>query len=375
MKEYQKDPDWPRLRASMYVTRNMPEKALDSIRDAIQLSQGQPQRILPLMQDYLNILARLKKYRDLLAECNQLLTNADLAKSSWWVYQMRGIAYAYSDGKRADAINDFDKALEIAGRLKSDDAVAVIIQSIADTIGVDRAIERCEREAAKGDNHWRVILTYLYLTNKEYRKAEDTIELVLNVEPGKLNAAEKEAAYGVAGSVYMLTAHFEKARDVYEKLLEQSPEDTVSLNNLACIWAESLDKPDPVKALTYSSKALEVMNKRGITDPNIMDTHGWVLVCSGQPAKGVDFLRVAIDKKPMMETYYHLGMALLKQNSGIDAQLQFDRAHKMLEEKKAKSQPTDAKFEAHLNDAMVKAKQLINGTPATAPVSSGTGAP
>ena len=144
------------------------------------------------------------------------------------------------------------------------------------------------------------------------------------------------------------------------------------MNNLACIYAECLDKPDTKEALKYSGRAIEVMQERAMQDANILDTHGWVLTCDGQPEKGVDFLRASLDKKPMMEAYYHLGVALLNQSKGIEAQLQLDKARKMLEDKKNKGQPTDAKLESHLNDALFKVKQLVNGA-ATVPVTSGTG--
>ena len=371
MKEFEKDPDWRSLRSKMWVTRNQPEKALDSIRDAIRLSQGQPQRTLPLMQDYLSILARLKKYRELLAECNDLLKNPELAQSAWWVYHMRATAYANMGDKRVEAITDFDKALEITSRLRSDDASVLIIQSIADTIGLEEAISRCEREAAKGDSHWRVILTYLYFSKKDYVHAEATIERVL-ADSAKLTPAEKETAYGVAGSVYMLTGEYKKASDVYEKLLDTSGEDTVALNNLACIWAEYQEKPDPAKALVFSRKAMEVMQKRGFPDANILDTHGWVLTCNDKVDEGITFLTASLDRKPMMETYYHLGVAYLKKNLIPEAQQQLERARKMMEDRKNKGQPTDARMETALNESLVKAKQLMNA-PTTSPVTSGTG--
>ena len=151
IKGYEKDSDWPRLLASMWTSRDKPENALDAIRDALKLAQGDVPKTMRLVQDYLNILDKAKKYRDLLAQCDELLNTPGLADSSWWIYQMRAVAYAHTDGKRAEALTDFDKALEIAGKIRSDDATAVIIQGIADTIGVDEAIIRCEREANKGD--------------------------------------------------------------------------------------------------------------------------------------------------------------------------------------------------------------------------------
>ncbi len=372
MKEFEKDPDWPRLRSNTLIARNQPEKALDAIREAIRLSKGQPQQTVPLMHDYLNILARLNKYAELLSECNELLKNPELAQSAWWVYHMRATAYAKLGNNKSAAMSDFDKALEISGRVRTDDATVLIIQTIAETIGLEEAIARCEREASDGNTHWRVILTYLYFSKKDYVNAEATIEGVL-ANAAKLTPAEKETAYGVAGSVYMLTGEYIKAESSYSKLLGINPEDTVALNNLACIWAEYLDKPDTTKALVYSHKAMDVMQKRGFPDPNIMDTHGWVLTSNNQVDEGIIYIQAALDRRQMMEAYYHLGVALLKKNLIPEAQQQLDRAHRMLEDRKNKGQPIDAKLETRLNESLAKAKQLMNAPPATAPVSSGTG--
>lgn len=371
MKEYEKDPIWASIRATSWVTRNQPEKALDAIREAIRLSQGQPQQTLPLMHDYLNILATLKKYRELIVECNDLLKNPELAKGAWWIYHLRGTAYARIGDKKSDAMTDFDKALEISSQLRNDDATVLIIKTISDTIGQEEAIARCEREASNGDAHWRVILAYLYLSKKDYANAEGTIERVLS-DTAKLTKPEKETAYGVAGSVYMLTGEYTKAEAAYSKLLEINGDDTVALNNLACIWAEYLDQPDPAKALVFSRKAIDVMEKTGFPDANIMDTHGWVLTSNNQLDEGIRYIQASLDRRQMMEAYYHLGVAQLKKNLIPEAQQQLDRAHKMLEDRKNKGQPTDAKLEARLNESLAKVKQLMNA-PATAPVSSGTG--
>jgi len=127
------------------------------------------------MQQYFNVLVQLKKYRELGGECESLLKNPQVAESGWWVYQLRGIANGHIE-KKAEALTDFDKALSIASHIGNTDAAVAIVQSIADTIGLPEAIARCEREAAKGDNQWRVILTYLYYSTQDYAKAESTIE-------------------------------------------------------------------------------------------------------------------------------------------------------------------------------------------------------
>jgi tetratricopeptide (TPR) repeat protein len=291
-----------------------------------------------------------------------------VADSGWWVYQLRGIANGHTDGKKPEAMADFDKALAIAARTGNTDIAVAVISSIADTIGLQPAIDRCEREAAKGDNQWRVILTYLYFSTQDYAKAESTIEKVLS-ENDKLTPREKETALSVAGQVYMLAQDFKKADEAYQKLLAMVPDDMASLNNLACLWVDGMDPPNPAKALTYSTKAFDLAKKAGIPDANIMDTHGWVLVCNQQLDDGINYLQASLERSatgrgPAMDTHYHMGMAMLKKNRGAEALRSLEKARKMLEERKNNHQPTDVKLETRVNDGIVKAKQMVANTSA-----------
>jgi tetratricopeptide (TPR) repeat protein len=314
----------------------------------------------------MTVLLRLKKYGELQHECDEVLKVPGVGESGWWIYQKRAEALA-NEQKRVDALNDYDKALEIAGKLRNDDAVAAIIQSISENIGKAEAIKRAETKANAGDNHWRVILTYLYFSESRFEDASRVIEQVMS-ELDKLTPKEKEAAYGVAGSVYMLSTNYARALDVYEKLLVLNPEDTVALNNLACLWTEYLDKKDPAKAVTYSTRALEVMQKNTVPDPNVLDTHGWALINANQVDSGIEFIQTAIDRRPqMMEAHYHLGVGLLKKQLAPEAVRELEKAKKMMDDRKNKGQPTDTTVESKLNEALVKARLQLNG------VSAGTG--
>jgi tetratricopeptide (TPR) repeat protein len=379
---FRNDPDWKRVEAMMWLSRDKPDKAESSIKQGIQMVQGQVDRALPLIQDYLGILARQKKFRDLQGECNELLKRPELAKL-YWVYQMRGVGFAGMDGHRAEALTDFDKALAITSTENNQDGMAIVIQTVADSIGIDEAIARCEREAAKGDNHWLVIKAFLYFTKHDYPKAEAAIEQVLAQVDSLKTETERQTAYGVAGSIYMLTGEYVKAQIAYSTLLKMKPEDTVSLNNLACVWSDYMDPPDPAKALTYSAKAIEIVQRGGLQpDPNLLDTHGWALVCNNRLDEGIGFIQDAIDRsprKPMPEAFYHLGQALLKKNLGPEAQAQLERAKKLLDDRKNKGQQTDVKMEARLIEALGKARQLngitdpVPTAPTTAPAASGGG--
>jgi tetratricopeptide (TPR) repeat protein len=369
MKDFAGDPVWYRVRAMEWQARKNPEKALEAIRMALQLSRAQPDHTLPLMQDYLNILASAKQYDTLKSECDGLLAKPDMAMDAWWVYRLRGVALAKLNQNEA-ALNDFDKALEIVGRIRrgpaDDDMLMVIIQTIGETVGRKPAIERCKQriEKAENGNHWRVLLAYMYFAESDFKNAEATIEQALQ-NAGTLTRAEQEEAYGVAGSIYMLAGSYEKAADAYTKLLEIKPEDSVSLNNLACVYADYLKTPDPAKALTYSTKALEVAQKvGGPLDPNVMDTHGWVLVCNDRLDEGIDYLRQAInqlDRKPLMETHYHLGMALLKKKFGPEAQMQLNLAFTQMKERENKGQPVDKLIKDRLTAGLLEAKRLMAG--------------
>jgi tetratricopeptide (TPR) repeat protein len=364
MPDFRKDPDWWRVEAQMWAQRKEDEKSLTAIREALRLSAGQPQRIVPLMQDYLMVLIKLKHFPELESEAGELLKSPQIVDSGWWVYQARAIAEA-RQGQKQEALDDFDKGLEITNRLRNDDGTMMIVQSISDTIGVDQAIARLEKEAAKGDNHWRVIIVDLYLNKQDYPRAQAKVEALL-ADIDKLKPSEQEATYVVAGLTYMLSGKYEQARSMYEKLLAVQPNDTVALNNLACLYSDDLNPPDAAKALGFSTRAFELMQKSGQMDPNVLETQGWILVRNNRVDEGISNIQMALDRRAIMEGYYHLGYAFLQKKLALEAQAALERAQKMLNDRKDKGEPIDAKLQSSITDTLAKAKSMANG-PATAP--------
>jgi tetratricopeptide (TPR) repeat protein len=285
---------------------------------------------------------------------------------------MRASALAHQ-GKKQEAMPDYEKALGIAARAHSDEGTAQTIQSIADSIGVDQAIQRLEEQAKGGEDRWRITMVELYLRKGDTARASSKADqLVADADAGKLNSKgpdgrdrdDRPNAYGVAGMTYMTTGQYDKAASTYDKLLKIVPEDTVALNNLACIWVDFHQPTDPAKALTYSTKAIEITQKAGISAPDLLDTHGWALTCSGRVDEGIGFLQRALERRQMLDARYHLGMALLKKNLGPEAQVQLAQAQKLIEERKHKGQPVDKKLEDGVAEAMTKAKALANGSSA-----------
>ena len=91
----------------------------------------------------------------------------------------------------------------------------------------------------------------------------------------------------------------------YQAALKIDPDNTLILNNLAYVMAES---GDPT-ASQYAERAY----RQAPFNPNVVDTYGWALVQNGQTAKGVEVLRSASNLAPgNPDIRLHLGKALLK---------------------------------------------------------------
>jgi tetratricopeptide (TPR) repeat protein len=344
---FDRDPDWWRVASAMWITRKDPDKALAAIRKAIQLMQGQPpQRQLSLMQECMDILAKAKRYDELEAECSDILRNPQFAISAWWAYQQRAIA-RFNLGRKEAAARDFDAALRIAGTSNAKEAPAAILQSIADTLGLDDAIARAEREAAKGDMQARALLPYEYFTKKDYPKALAAADAAL-ADVSKLSDSQKQTVYGVLGSIHMANANFPKARAAYTALLGVDPDDVTTLNNLAVLYADFLQPPDPKKALQYSEHATQVLKQTRRSDPGVLDTYGWSLVLTGSLDAGIERLRLAQGQHETVEVDYHLGAALSRKTDKSAARAELEKALKLVDPNKT----SDARLKPKIEKAL-----------------------
>jgi putative PEP-CTERM system TPR-repeat lipoprotein len=102
------------------------------------------------------------------------------------------------------------------------------------------------------------------------------------------------------------------AREQYESLLKDLPDDPAVLNNLALIYQHDGDP----RALDYARKAI----LKAPDNPQIVDTLGWLLAQNDDIAGGVKLLRRAHDLSPLdLDTQYHLAYALNQTGKKDDA--------------------------------------------------------
>jgi tetratricopeptide (TPR) repeat protein len=180
---------------------------------------------------------------------------------------------------------------------------------------------------------------------------------------------DKLTTLNVAGTIYMMNSEYDRARGAYEDILKLKPDDMAAMNNVACMLAEYGSSADPKKALEYSTRAYDLMLSRNLSDPNLLDTHGWVHVLCGGPNVdvGIEFLNDAIRSGDLPEAHFHMGEAMLRKKLPEDAAKSFARASEILEERERKGQPVDQKLRQRIDESAYKAEAAIKAARITGP--------
>ena len=109
----------------------------------------------------------------------------------------------------------------------------------------------------------------------------------------------------VLANSHLLQGNLKKAMADYERILKQGPDTVVALNSLAWLYHQGGDE----RAIRLAARAHEVDPK----NPDVLDTYGWLLVQTGDPAEGVGMLQRAVDAAPSRASIrYHLGAGLVR---------------------------------------------------------------
>ncbi|HEY0007777.1 MAG TPA: tetratricopeptide repeat protein, partial [Tepidisphaeraceae bacterium] len=288
---------------------------------------------------YYDLLLRAKAYRDLLAE-----SEADLKddRGAWQIYRLRGIAYRRQD-QRLEAQREFDAAYNLVSAAGNWQGVALVVNTIAQELGVKLAISKVE-PLAKSDLEARMLLTSLYERDNNLPAALAQVERTLADRP-RLDPRQLDSALQAAGSLYlrMNPPMSEKARQVYEELSQRYPDDLALLNNLASVMGMPGSGGTPQKAVEYSTKAYDLSLKlpEGTLTPYIWDTHGWLLVQTGKVSEGIDLLRKAADTAKFPDAHLHLAEALMLQKDFDGAAQALEQAGQLADTMARENKPLD----------------------------------
>lgn len=108
------------------------------------------------------------------------------------------------------------------------------------------------------------------------------------------------------------------AAEQYRYMSAKIPNNLVLLNNLAYALAQIKDK----QAVQVAEQAL----KLAPDNPSTLDTMGWALVQTGQPAKGIAYLQKSLSKAPDAgDIQYHYAAALAASGDKTHAQNELER--------------------------------------------------
>ncbi len=127
------------------------------------------------------------------------------------------------------------------------------------------------------------------------------------------------------GGTYTMLKMEEKALELYNQVVQVRPNDVVTLNNMAYILADKLNRPDD--ALKYIERVMRYRSQ----DHNLMDTYGFVLLKKGKINRAIEEFEKSMSIQPTSIASYHLALTLKKAEDYQGALKALREAKKLLE--------------------------------------------
>jgi tetratricopeptide (TPR) repeat protein len=311
-----------------------------------------------LVHDYFYVLLQANT-----SDNNELLLKesekyASDPRTSWFVFNDRGMAKA-ALGDSSGAAAEFQIALDRCGIENSDADAHIVVSSLSNALGIDKALELV-LPRAQNSTAWKMIAISLYITKKDYPNAIKLADAALPTANGLTPEARMQLFRDA--SVLYLTANppmADRAMDVFQRMLAINPDDVDALNSMACVASDYSAHPDLAQALTWSQHAFDIIQKSGHVDPRIYDTQGWILIQSGQPNEGIDVLHQVIDQADFPDIHYHLAVGYLKIQRPEDAKQELTAASDVISRKKAVNEYVDPSLTAKIASASKEADDMI----------------
>lgn len=229
------------------------------------------------------------------------------------------IIESYRDQKQwADASRTAHEAVK---KLPNDNALKLVLASqLADDGKVDEAIQMA-KSLLKGtaeDRETYIGLSQIYARLKRWKDAEDALA---QAEKVSTRTEEKEYALFLLGSVYERQKKYDQAEQTFRQVLQQDPNNTMTLNYLGYMLADRNTRLE--EALTLIKKAISMDPQNGA----YLDSLGWAYFRLGNYDLAEENLRKAADKTPNDATIQdHLGELYSKTNRLKQAATHWERA-------------------------------------------------
>lgn len=342
--EFANDVDILLAEANVQMALSQNKRAIEVGKQALAIAPDNAQ----LQQRYYELLLRAGSLREMLRESEPVLAKD---KGAWWLYRLRGVAQRRLE-QRPEATQSFDAALNLVVAAQNEQAINIVARTIWQELGVNEAIKRVV-PLAENDNSAKLLLATLYQAANEPAKALSVLERV-RTDFDRLRPDQKRLVLQSLGTVYLQVTPPapDKARQVYEELLKDIPNDMLLLNNLAYVYTLPDSGGTVKKALEFSTRAYAISQTLSQLDPSVryvQDTHGWVLVLNGQVTDGISLLQTASDGADFPDVHMHLAEAYLMDGQLAEARQALGRAEAIVSNQKSRNQPVDPSIRPRLD--------------------------
>ena len=212
-------------------------------------------------------------------------------------------------------------AQEAVKKLPEDKGLKLsLAQQLADT-GKENESITLAKSVLKGgpdDRDSYIMLSQIYMRLKKWKESE---EAIAQAEKLAVRPEEKEYIKFVQGSIYERQKKFDQAEQVFRQVLQQDPNNSMTLNYLGYMLADRNTHLE--EALTLIKKALDLDPQNGA----YLDSLGWAYFKLGNYDQAEENLRRAADKSPNDATIQdHLGELYARTNRFKLAATHWERA-------------------------------------------------
>lgn len=280
---------FPLLASDVAIQAGSPEVAIPLLLEAVREMPNNPR----LVGQYLMILidsGQAPQARAVISEMENRPTVRARALA----------ARAYLNARQGaeDPVGGFVEAIQAA---RDADDVMYVGQQMLKTLGLQKSVANSDDIIQAKPKDWSVysLAAGWMLMSGQLEEARDTLLKAKELEQStasKLDLSKKLAL------IYQYLGDYPKAEAEYKRVLAIQPYDKSSLNNLAYLYTDMMDRPGDAKAL------IEKAISRYPGDSNLVDTYAWTLAKLGEYDRALASYRTVLrEGHPSEETLYHIG--------------------------------------------------------------------
>ena len=310
---YPKAAIWPQLQAQQALKDKNKSLAIQKLEEAYTLSRS-PQTLAELS-------ALLIQYGKADEALSLLRSEGEIVRNVALLHALRGRALMALDNSDL-ATRAFARAIEQSRTFK--DLAGVAVQ-MSYGMQWEQTIQQLQ-QWAQGPRAGIVELAIVQI-EVETKKYDDAMDRLKRIESLLAEGTQERLQYDrLTALVFYQQRKYEQALKVYERLLDQQPNNLVTLNNTAYLLAESLGRAE--EAVPLAQRAV----KLAPNNPLVLDTYGWTLFRTGAFESAYRMLSRSVQIKPSALNCLHFAEVLQEQGDISGAAEQLNRAKSIAEE-------------------------------------------